>query len=169
MLGALITSKTRLKLLIKFFVSAGNTGYLRGIAEEFDESTNAIRKELNQLTEAGFLERKQDNKKILYQANTQHPLFNPLQRLVHSFLGVDKVVDQVMERAGDVHQVILVGDFAKGQESNQLEVAVLGEALNKEYLLQVAEKTSKLVDKEISLRFEKPTSGSYIVVYKSRI
>src|SRR5690606_17524622 len=112
MLGALITSKTRLKLLIKFFVSAGNTGYLRGIAEEFDESTNAIRKELNQLTEAGFLERKQEQKKVLYQANIAHPLFNPVQRLVHSFLGVDKVVDQVMERAGDVQEVMLVGAYA---------------------------------------------------------
>lgn len=40
MLDSLITSKTRLKLLIKFFVSSTNKGYLRGIAEEFNESTN---------------------------------------------------------------------------------------------------------------------------------
>lgn len=166
MLGALITSKTRLKLLIKFFVSAGNTGYLRGIAEEFDESTNAIRKELNQLTEAGFLERKQEQKKVLYQANTQHPLFSPVQRLVHSFLGVDKVVDQVMERAGDVHQVMLVGAYAKGQESKQLELVILGESLDKEYLQNVAEKTEKLINKNIDLHFEKPDSGSYILVYQ---
>ncbi len=166
MLGALITSKTRLKLLIKFFVSAGNTGYLRGIAEEFDESTNAIRKELNQLTEAGFLERKQEQKKVLYQANTEHPLFSPVQRLVHSFLGVDKVVDQVLERAGDVHEVMLVGAYAKGQESDQLDVVVLGEVLDVAYLQNVAEKTEKLIDKKIGLHFEKPTSGSYIVVYK---
>ncbi|NGM67230.1 winged helix-turn-helix transcriptional regulator [Sphingobacterium sp. SGR-19] len=166
MLGALITSKTRLKLLIKFFVSAGNTGYLRGIAEEFDESTNAIRKELNQLTEAGFLERKQEQKKVLYQANTQHPLFNPVQRLVHSFLGIDKVVDQVMERAGDVHEVMLVGAYAKGQESDQVEVVVLGGDLDNDYLENVAAKTEKLINKKIGLQFEKPTSGSYIVVYK---
>lgn len=166
MLGALITSKTRLKLLIKFFVSAGNTGYLRGIAEEFDESTNAIRKELNQLTEAGFLERKQEQKKVLYQANIQHPLFNPVQRLVHSFLGVDKVVDQVMERAGDVHEVMLVGAYAKGQESDQVELVVLGDTLDTDYLQNVVEKTEKLINKKIEVQFEKPSSGSYIVVYR---
>lgn len=169
MLGALITSRTRLKLLIKFFVSAGNTGYLRGIAEEFDESTNAIRKELNQLTEAGFLERKQDQKKVLYRANTEHPLFSPVQRLVHSFLGIDRVVDQVMERAGDVREVMLVGDYAKGQESGRLEVSVLGQNLNKAYLQNVAEKTGKLLNKEISINFEKPTSGGYIIVYQKVI
>lgn len=166
MLGALITSKTRLKLLIKFFVSAGNTGYLRGIAEEFDESTNAIRKELNQLTEAGFLERKQEQKKVLYRANIDHPLFNPVQRLVHSFLGVDKVVDQVMERAGDVREVMLVGAYAKGQESDQLDVVVSGENLDKEYLQNLSEKTGKLINKEIRINFEKPSSGASIVVYQ---
>lgn len=60
MLDSLITSKTRLKLLIKFFVSARNQGYLRGLADEFQESTNAIRKELNQLEDAGFLTKKSD-------------------------------------------------------------------------------------------------------------
>ena len=48
MLGELITSKTRLRLLLKFFISEANRGYLNGLASEMGESTNAIRKELNQ-------------------------------------------------------------------------------------------------------------------------
>ncbi|TYP94619.1 hypothetical protein BC792_11127 [Sphingobacterium allocomposti] len=166
MLDALITSKTRLKLLIKFFVSTGNTGYLRGIAEEFDESTNAIRKELNQLTEAGFLEKKQKQKKVVYQANTKHPLFSPVQRLVRSFLGVDKVVDQVLERAGDVQEVILIGAYAKGLDADQLEICVLGDKLNREYLQQAALKAEPLIGKRILLSFEKPEAGGYIVVFQ---
>ncbi|MGJ1291954.1 hypothetical protein [Sphingobacterium multivorum] len=69
MLETLITSKTRLKLLIKFFVSATNRAHLRGLAEEFQESTNAIRKELNQLSEAGYLDRKTEKNKVVYSAN----------------------------------------------------------------------------------------------------
>ena len=34
MLGELITSKTRLRLLTKFFVSQANRGYLNGLANE---------------------------------------------------------------------------------------------------------------------------------------
>lgn len=166
MLDALITSKTRLKLLIKFFVSSKNTGYLRGIAEEFDESTNAVRKELNQLTEAGFLARNQQQKKILYQANVAHPLFTPLQRLVHSFLGLDKVIDQVMERAGDVEQVILTGAYAKGQESDTIDVVVLGTAINSAYLLQLAEKTSPLIKKKVTISFEMPKQTGHIILYQ---
>ena len=38
-------------MLIKFFVSAANNGYLNGLANEFNESTNSIRKELNNLSD----------------------------------------------------------------------------------------------------------------------
>ena len=46
MLGELITSKTRLRLLIKFFISQANKGYLNGLANEMGESTNSIKKNL---------------------------------------------------------------------------------------------------------------------------
>ena len=55
MLGQLITSKTRLRLLIKFFISQANRGHLNGLASEMGESTNSIRKELNNLSSAEYL------------------------------------------------------------------------------------------------------------------
>lgn len=56
MIDSLISSKTRIKLLMKFFLNPGVTSYLRGLADEFGESTNAVRVELNRLCSAGFLE-----------------------------------------------------------------------------------------------------------------
>ena len=41
MLESLITSKTRVKLLLKFFLNPGTKAYLREIAAEFGESSNA--------------------------------------------------------------------------------------------------------------------------------
>ena len=80
MLGELITSKTRLRLLIKFFVSQANRGYLNGLATEMGESTNAIRKELNHLHDAGYLQKEKSNNKIQYKANTKHPMFSVLAK-----------------------------------------------------------------------------------------
>ena len=82
MLESLITSKTRLRLLIKFFVSITNKGYLNSLASEFGESTNSVRKELNNLTSAGYLERESIDNKIIYKANISHPLFKTLQKIV---------------------------------------------------------------------------------------
>lgn len=163
MLDSLITSKTRLKLLIKFFVSASNQGYLRGLAEEFQESTNAIRKELNQLEDAGYLEKKAEKNKIFYRANTQHSLFKPLQKLIHTFLGIEDVVDQVLSRSGGVQSVSLIGDYAKGLDSGLIEVLILGEDLNQAYLLQLAAKVAKKLKKEIKLYFNAPLIETHCI------
>jgi len=37
MLDSLITSKTRIKLLLKFFLNTSTHAYLRGLADEFGE------------------------------------------------------------------------------------------------------------------------------------
>lgn len=154
MLDSLITSKTRLKLLIKFFVSASNRGYLRGLADEFKESTNSIRKELNQLTLAGYLIREDSEHKIYYRANVGHSLFSSLQGLIHNFLGIEAFVDQVLERAGDVREVALLGDYAQGLDSGHIEVLITGNALNMDYLGQAALKAGAILGKEVSIYTE---------------
>jgi hypothetical protein len=122
MLDSLITSKTRLRILLKFFVNAANEAHMRGLAGEFGESTNAIRKELNNLSEAGYLEKEVVGKQINYKANVTHPLFKPLQALVRQFLGFDAIVENVLERMGEVRQVWLIGDYARGVDSGEIEV-----------------------------------------------
>ncbi|WP_286735592.1 MULTISPECIES: ArsR family transcriptional regulator [Sphingobacterium] len=167
MLDTLITSKTRLKLLIKFFVSAGNRGYLRGLADEFKESTNSIRKELNQLTEAGYLIREDKEHKVYYRANSKHSLFFPLQGLIHNFLGIDSFVDKVLERAGDVDEVALLGDYAQGIDSGHIEVMVKGNGLNFEYLNQSAIKAGTILGKKVSVYTEVVENvQGMIILYK---
>ena len=46
MLGELITSKTRLRLLIKFFISQANRGYLNGLATEMENQQMQFEKNL---------------------------------------------------------------------------------------------------------------------------
>ena len=55
MLDSIITSKTRIKLLLKFFLNSETKSYLRNLEQEFGESTNGIRVELNRLEGAGLL------------------------------------------------------------------------------------------------------------------
>ena len=153
MLESLITSKTRLKLLIKFFVSASNQSHLRGLAEEFQESTNAIRKELNQLSEAGYLEKSTDKNKILYRANTKNSLFKPIQKLIHTYLGIDEIVDNILQKAGDIQEVSLIGDYAAGVDSGEIDVLILGKNLNQAYLLQLADNVGEKLEKKVNISF----------------
>ncbi|WDF68956.1 ArsR family transcriptional regulator [Sphingobacterium oryzagri] len=167
MLDSIITSKTRLKLLVKFFVSATNSGHLRGLAGEFEESTNAIRKELNQLTDAGYLNKQQAQNKVVYKANTSHPLFNSLQSLIRSYLGLDQIVEYLLERTGKVQEISLVGDYAAGIDSGIIEVSLRGQELDEAYVLQAADKMAEILGKKIKMHINStnhPTAE--IVLYR---
>ena len=150
MLGKLITSKTRLRLMLKFFISQANRGYLNGLANEMGESTNAIRKELNHLHGAGYLQKVKINNKVEYRADTSHPLFEVLQKVVLKHLGIEDLLDTVLERMGDVQQIILVGDYAKGHDSGKIEVFLIGQGLNMAYINQLEEKIEKLIKRKVS-------------------
>ena len=150
MLNKLITSKTRLRLLIKFFINQANSGYLNGLASEFKESTNSIRKELNHLSEAGYLEKFKDQNKVAYKANTNHPLFEILQKVVYKHLGLEEIIERVLERMGLVQKILLVGDYAEGRDSGTIDVVLIGDKLNTEYIEALEEKVEDLIDRKVN-------------------
>ena len=149
MLNQLITSETRLRLLIKFFISQANRGYLNGLANEFNESTNSIRKELNHLSEAGYLEKHKDNNKVGYKANINHPMFEILQKVVFKHLGLEDIVEHVLAQMGAVQQIHLIGDYARGLDTGLIEVLLIGDQLNTDYINNLEEKIEKLIERKV--------------------
>lgn len=149
MLEALITSKTRLKLLLKFFLNSSNTGYLRGLEPEFGESTNAIRQELNRFEKADLLITSIKGNKKLYQANINHPLFPEIHELLLKHVGLDKVIDKVIKNIGELTQVYLVGELAKGNNSKVIDLWLVGKKLDSSYILEIVEKVEKLINRKV--------------------
>lgn len=169
MLNKLITSKTRLRLLIKFFISQANRGYLNGLATEFNESTNSIRKELNHLSEAGYLNKSKENNKVSYQANANHPLFDVLQKVVFKHLGLEEIVDRVLERMGPVKKILLIGDYAQGLDTGTIDVVLIGNQMNTEYIEALEKKVEDLIDRKVNFYIankQNPNQES-IILYES--
>ena len=150
MLDTLITSKTRLRLLIKFFLNIANEGYLNGLANEFGESTNSIRKELNNLSSTGYLEKHNENNKVVYKANVSHPLFKIIQKIVKKHLGIEEILETVYNRIGDVKKIMILGDYAKGIDSGLIEILIVGHNINKEYLNEISPKIEKKIKRKVS-------------------
>ena len=165
MLGSLITSKTRLRMLIKFFVSAANNGYLNGLASEFNESTNSIRKELNNLSAAGYLLKSRENNRVIYNANTSHPMFDVLQKIVRQHLGLEEIVETVIKRIGDVDQIALTGDYAEGIDSGNIEIIINGSKVNNEYLENIKSKIKKKIGREVSFLLNQKLDSKSIILY----
>jgi hypothetical protein len=168
MLDTLITSKTRIRLLVKFFINATNAGYLRGLAQEMHENTNAIRKELNNLSEAGYIVREEAESKVMYRANTAHPLFSTLQQLVRKHIGIDSIVERVVERMGEVTRIFLIGDYAKGIDSGKIEIVVEGININEGYLTQLAPKINEEINKEIKFYAMPIFIGGGLLIFENK-
>lgn len=150
MLEALITSKTRIKLLLKFFLNSNNTGYLRSLEPEFGESTNAIRQELNRFEEAGLLNSEKEGKKKVFKANTSHPLFPELNSLLMKYVELDELLERVILQLGKLEKVYLVGELAKGNDSNSIDLWLVGEKLDKIYLKSLVEKAKKFIQRNLN-------------------
>jgi predicted transcriptional regulator len=167
MLETLITSKTRLRILIKFFINVANNGYLRGLAEELNESTNSIRKELNNLMDAGYLEKESIQNKIIYKANTKHPLFSILQKIVRQHIGLDAMVEMILQRMGAIERVVIIGDYAKGIDSGSIEVVLVGSDLNSDYIEQLAFKIENEIKRKVHFLVTNKHDGLGLIIYEA--
>lgn len=148
MLETLISSKTRLKLILKFFLNNSTTAYLRGLEEEFGESSNAIRVELNKFEEAGLLNSETEGNKKLYKANTKHPFYKDLHNILLKYTGLDQIIDNVISRLGDLDKVYLVGKLSRGIESPIIDLLFVGD-IDRDYLVKLVNKAEPLIHKKI--------------------
>jgi hypothetical protein len=148
LIEALISSKTRIKLLLKFFLNSNTTSYLRGLESEFGESSNGIRLELNKMEEAGMLESFLEGNKKYFRANTRYPLFSEIHSILLKYVGIDQVLDQVLTRLGHLEKAFLTGAFAQGRDSGVIDLILIGH-LDKLYLINLIEKAEKLIKRKV--------------------
>jgi len=148
MLESLITSKTRIKLLLKFFLNSNTTSYLRGLESEFSESTNAIRQELNRFERAGLLLSEMQGNKKIFRANTVHPLFSDINSLLMKSVGLDQIIDKVVIKLGNLDRVYLVGSLANGINSQVIDLVFVGD-IDKVYLDDLIKKSEKLIERRV--------------------
>lgn len=148
MLETLISSKTRIKLLLKFFLNSNNTSYLRSLESEFGESSNAIRLELNRLEGAGMLSSFLDGNKKMFHANKNHPLFKEIRNIVLKTIGIDRIIENVIERLGKVEKVYMVGEFSRGLDSEIIDLVLIGN-IDKTYLINLVDKAEELIKRKI--------------------
>lgn len=149
LLQPLITSKTRLKLLIRFFLNRNLSGYLQGLSKELEENTNSIRVELNRLESAGILSYSFEGRKKLYRVNKDHPLSKDLTNIVRKVAGVDALIDRVVSKLSGLKEVWILGDLAQGLQSNIIECKLIGDNLDKNYIEILCKKLEKIIQKEV--------------------
>jgi len=146
--SGLISSKTRIKLLVRFFFNPAIRSYLRELSKEFNLSTNAVREELNQLTKTNLLKSEKNGRNVYYTANPDHPLFPELKSMVSKVMGLDQVIDGIVNRLGDLERAYLIGDYAEGKDTGIIDLILVGN-INDHHLADLTKKTERYTKRKI--------------------
>ena len=144
----LISSKTRIKLLTRFFFNPNTRSYLRELSKEFNVSTNSVREELNQLTKTKLLTSRKSGRQVFYKANQEHPLFPDLKSMVGKVMGIDRVIDGIVTRLGDIDRAYLLDDYAEGKDSGIIDLVLVGN-IDQYHLNDLSRKTERYINRKI--------------------
>jgi predicted nucleotidyltransferase len=148
LLSGLIASKTRVKLLMRLFFNPKTRSYLRQLAKEFNVSTNAVREELNQLKKTNLLKSEKNGRQVYYMANEEHALFPELKSMVSKVMGIDQVIDSIINRLGNLEKAYLVGDYAEGKDTGIIDILLVGD-IDQYHLNDLSRKTEKYIKRKI--------------------
>ena len=149
MLESIITSKTRIKILLKFFLNQQTVSHLRGLEAEFGESSNSIRLELLKLENAGLLSSAVKGNKKMYFANTNYPFFSEINSILMKTIGIDQIIEQITSQIGNLQAAYLIGDFAIGKDSEIIDLALIGEHLDQSYIEALVKKAEHFISRRI--------------------
>ena len=148
LLTGIISSKTRIKLLVRLFFNPETRSYLRELSKEFDVSTNAVREELNQLKKTKLLKTKKSGRQVFYMANTEHSLYPELKSMVSKVMGIDQVIDSIVRRLGNLEKAYLVSDYAEGKDTGIIDLVLIGK-IDHYHLNDLTLKTERYIKRKI--------------------
>lgn len=121
---------------------------MRALAADLNDSTNAVRIELNRLEKAGMLTHSKVGNKKMYHVNKLHALYDPINSMIKQYAGVDHIILNVIKGLGEVEKVYLTGSLANGLETDVIDIVLVGE-VNNSYLSETIQKIEKGLGKKI--------------------
>jgi len=149
-ISGIITSKLKVKILMRFFLNPDSQSYLRGLASELNVSSNSIRTELNNLSASKLITHTKTGRKILYKANKHHPLFSELKSMAKKVMGIDKVIESIIARLGNIETAYLLDDYAIGRDNGIIDLLLVGD-IDNFHLHDLTKKTERYLKRKIRL------------------
>ena len=148
MLNELITSKTRFRLLLKFFLNPDNKSYLRNLEREFEESTNSIRVELNKLENLKLLNSSIEGNKKVFQVNISHNFFPDIRNMLLKEFGLDLVKLLLTQRIKGLHDIYVLNNQSL-EEKIIIYLILVGENLNANEVKPTIDDIELVIKKQI--------------------
>ncbi len=151
LLADIITSKARIKILTLFFTYPNEMFYVRQITRETGEEINAVRRELNRLSQAKILHSQQRANRLFYFLNPKHPLYPQLQAAIAKTTGLGLSIYRHRKRLGQIKYAFLSRRLLDHQPYTDklVDVGFIGQLILPEVSALIS-KYEKIFNREIN-------------------
>jgi len=79
--------------------------------------------------------------------------------------GIDRVIEKVIHRLGNLLCVYLTGDFARGMDSQVIELILVGADIDREYLARKIVQAEEMVGRKVSYIVLEPEEAKSYLTY----
>lgn len=156
--SGLITSRTRIEILMRLFLNPNRRAHLRELAGELAVSPSQVRSELQNLSASGLVRSAREGNRLQFAANQAHPLYPELNSMVRKALGMDRILESIVTRLGRLRLALLIGDYASGKDSGCIDLVLVG-AIDQHNLADLVAKTERQLSRRIRVQVLSP--GDY--------
>lgn len=137
-------SKVRVKMVHLFFRNPTQIYYVRQITREIDEEINAVRRELERMTDAGILRSEQRGNRLYYSLNKNYDYYPELLRLAIKSSGLGLAIKKRRKEIGNPKFVMFSSKFSqhRARARDEVDILFVGDVKMQELqpLVQIEEK-----------------------------
>lgn len=180
MFNDLITSKTRVKLLLLFLSDPGEMFHVREIVRRVDEEINAVRRELILLEKKGILKREPRANRVYYYLDKSYSFYHDLIILNAKTIGLGADIVKNRVKLGKIKYAMLSGKFAKKIRENpeDVDLLVVGTVVLPELSLLIRQEEAKrkqeinytvMTEEEFNFRRKRRDPFITSIIYGSRV
>jgi hypothetical protein len=129
--GTGLFGRTRSSLLALLYGHTDESFHLRQLVRTIGGGHGALQRELSHLTDLGLIVRSARGNQVLYQANSQSPVFSEMRGLIAKTVGVSNSIRSALAILGTKVEVAFIyGSVARQREQahSDVDLMVLGEA-----------------------------------------
>ncbi len=125
MLKKLFSSSIRVEVLSLLMNNPGDKFYVREIARLLQKNPSGIKRELDNLEQAGIVSSERVANLRYFNANKKSPVYSDLRRFVLTSLGLTGSLKAVLKGAG-TKSAFIYGPYASGKNVDTVDLMVIG-------------------------------------------
>lgn len=157
MLEAIISSKTKRKLLTLLLTNPNRSFYVRELSRKMGENINSVRQELSKLSSIGLVSSEEKGNLLYYIVNTHCPIYKELKGLIYKTEALGSYFREMSNMPSDIQIAFVYGSTAYNQESERsdIDLFVVGNMNAETFHRRVSELEEK-IGREINVFYMSP-------------